>query len=49
VQEITLADLFHLPYGSMVTDTLKYTYLTDSKRPNVARYVQMYRIYSYCL
>ena len=36
-QEVTLADLFHLPYGAMVTQ-LGYNYLTDeAKRPNVAR------------
>ncbi|KIP01414.1 hypothetical protein PHLGIDRAFT_113065 [Phlebiopsis gigantea 11061_1 CR5-6] len=36
--EVTLADLFHLPYGAMVTQ-LGYNYLVDEvKRPNVARW-----------
>jgi glutathione S-transferase len=37
-QKITLADLFHLPYGA-VMETLGYNYLRDEKRPNVVRCV----------
>lgn len=39
IQEITLADLFHLPYGYVLT-TAKGGYpdlLENEKRPNVAR------------
>jgi glutathione S-transferase len=36
--EITLADLFHLPYGVFLAPQ-KFTYLEDeAKYPNVARY-----------
>jgi len=34
--EVTLADLYHLPYGSMVFEQLKYGSL--DKRPNVQRW-----------
>ena len=38
MQEVTLADLFHLPYGSLL-GKLGFNYLEDpAKRPNVARY-----------
>ena len=40
MQEITLADLFHLPYGAYLKK-LDYNYLEDpAKRPNVARYAR---------
>jgi glutathione S-transferase len=35
LQEVTLADLYHLPYGTMVIDQLGYGSL--EKRPNVQR------------
>ncbi|TDL23356.1 glutathione S-transferase-like protein [Rickenella mellea] len=35
-EEVTLADLFHLPYGALITNALKFTGLTDS--PNIARW-----------
>jgi glutathione S-transferase len=35
LQEVTLADLYHLPYGSMVIEQLGYGSL--DKRPNVQR------------
>ena len=35
LQEVTLADLFHLPYGSIVFEELGYGGL--DKRPNVQR------------
>ncbi|EMD32727.1 hypothetical protein CERSUDRAFT_161212 [Gelatoporia subvermispora B] len=35
--EITLADLFHLPYGSMLK-VQGYDYLEDESRPNVVRW-----------
>ncbi|TDL23359.1 glutathione S-transferase-like protein [Rickenella mellea] len=34
--EITLADLFHIPYGAMLTNELKFTGLTET--PNLARW-----------
>jgi len=36
--EITVADLFHLPYGTMATERLGVTALTSSSTPNVARW-----------
>lgn len=37
--EITLADLSHLSYGTMIVDAVKLDVLTDTaKRPNVARW-----------
>ncbi len=35
LQNLTAADLFHLPYGSIVFERLKYGNL--DKRPNVKR------------
>ena len=35
LQEVTLADLFHLPYGSIIFDQLQLGGL--DKRPNVQR------------
>jgi len=36
---ITLADLFHLPYGTLIVEAIKLNYLTDTtRRPNVARW-----------
>ncbi len=35
LQEVTLADLFHLPYGSLVFEQLKLGGL--DKRPNLQR------------
>jgi glutathione S-transferase len=35
MQNVTLADLFHLPYGSIVFEKLGYGNL--DKRPNVKR------------
>lgn len=37
-QDLTLADLFHLPYGNLLT-TKSFINLEDEKRPNVARSV----------
>lgn len=37
--EITLADLFHIPYGSMVKNTNPELFAAD-KRPNVARWFE---------
>ena len=42
LQNVTLADLFHLPYGSMVFEQLGYGNL--DKRPNVKRSV-LYRVW----
>lgn len=36
--QLTLVDLYHLPYGVMVTDKLGYDALTNPKRPNVVRW-----------
>jgi len=36
--DITLADLFHLPYGTMITKKLGFKLLTSASRPNVARW-----------
>jgi len=37
--ELTLADLFHLPYGAMIDKKLGFSELTDEKQfPNVARW-----------
>ncbi|KAF8516177.1 glutathione transferase [Hysterangium stoloniferum] len=35
--EVTLADLFHLPYGAIITKKLGFGLLTSASRPNVAR------------
>ena len=38
-QELTYADLIHLPYATLLVEGAKYTGLTDAtKRPNVARW-----------
>lgn len=41
-QKLTVADLFHLPYGTLASrfgQELGYNYFEDTdKRPNVARY-----------
>ena len=42
-QNVTIADLFHLPYGKMVFEQLGYGNL--DKRPNVKRRV-LYRVRS---
>ena len=40
MQEVTLADLFHLPYGTML-GTMGFDLLEDAnKRPNVTRSVR---------
>ncbi|KIJ25755.1 hypothetical protein M422DRAFT_273275 [Sphaerobolus stellatus SS14] len=36
--DVTLADLFHLPYGTMITKNLAFEVLTKASRPNVARW-----------
>ena len=38
-QEITLADLFHLPYGSLLPKQ-NIDFLESGKYPNVARYAR---------
>lgn len=40
-QRVTLADFFHLPLGTLLTDMAKLDVLTTDKRPNVSRYVQV--------
>lgn len=46
MQEVTIADLFHLTYGSMLAP-LGINALEDaSKRPNVARFVKASEQYS---
>jgi glutathione S-transferase len=37
MQAITLADLFHLPYGAQLM-TMGFTKLEDGSKPNVARW-----------
>ena len=36
-KELTLADLFHLPYGSLLP-SVGYHGMTDGSKPNLARY-----------
>ena len=36
-QNVTLADLFHLPYGTLVAAS-GFDIFNETKRPNVARY-----------
>ena len=38
-QEFTLADLFHLSYGSMIEDEGGISVLSKESRPHVAKYV----------
>lgn len=38
-KELTVADLFHLPYVTIATDIAGVTALTSDKTPNVARSV----------
>lgn len=38
LQDVTLADLFHLPHGSLVADTVGVEALKSDSLPNVKRY-----------
>ena len=47
-QELTLADLFHLPYGAVVSTPAlpgaPFVELEDPKRPNVARFIEFFTV-----